>query len=256
MNHFLGLIILVTGMLALQVSRLNNIVNSSSQISISELEVRQDLEQARLDILEGAPSLGFDNLIANWIFLDFLQYFGNVGQRNQVGYTLSPKFFNIIIDRDPRFITPYLYLSHSVSIYAAQPEQAVSLMETGLESLSPNLPPRSYFIWRYKAIDELLFLGDSEAAKNSYEMAANWAEQSSHPDAESVAQASRRTAEFLEENSSSRAAQISSWAQVLVRAVDSYTVQLATERIESLGGTIIVSETGRVSVRYRPDDEP
>ena len=57
----------------------------------------------RLQMAQQVPSFGFDNLIADWYFLGFLQYFGDQEIRQETGYQVSPDFFRIILDRDPRF---------------------------------------------------------------------------------------------------------------------------------------------------------
>jgi hypothetical protein len=248
------LVLLAFGLSIIQVNRLNSLLNPSDTLTDSDLAAEQRVDELRLSLLKELPTLGFDNLVANWTFLNFLQYFGDTPLRSKVGYTLSPEFFEVIVGRDPRFMLSYLYLTNSTSIYAAQPEQAVALMAQGLESLAPDLPSNSYLVWRYKAVDQLLFLGDSAAARESFDSAADWAEQSSDPEATSVAAISRQTARFLETNPSSRAAQISSWAQVLAGAVDDTTRNLAITRIEDLGGEVVVSGRGIASVNYRPDD--
>ena len=110
-------------------------------------------------------------------------------------------------------------------------------------------------MWRFKAIDELLFLGDGVAAKQSYENSANWAKQSWDEEAPLVAQLSAQTAQFLAKNPVSRTAQISAWTQVLLSAKDEQTQKIATERIELLGGTVVVNNGGQVSVQFNIYDE-
>ncbi|MFE4107917.1 MAG: hypothetical protein ACTS3T_10800 [Almyronema sp.] len=236
-------------------SRLNAILTSGNSLAAVEVSTAQETsERLRLAVLRQLPSFGFNNLVADWAFLNFLQYFGDDAVREQVGYTISPYYFEVIVEKDPRFIEPYLYLSNSVSMYAAQPNVAVALMDKGLPFLKPQVPPKSYLVWRYKGIDELLFLGDGEAAQKSFALAADWAEASSDPQSNAVAEASRNTAEFLARNPSSKAAQVSAWASILVRAVDDRTRAIAIRNIESLGGTITADQQGRVTVDFRLDD--
>jgi len=70
-----------------------------------------------------------------------LQYFGNREHRDVTGYGLSGDFFEVIIDREPYAYDPYIFLSSSLTLYAAQPERAVELQAKGLQSLTPELPP-------------------------------------------------------------------------------------------------------------------
>jgi len=227
---------------------------STANQSLTELQAEEQQENLRLALLQKIPDFGYSNLIANWTFLSFLQYFGNADARNRVGYRISPEFFEVIVGKDPYFLLPYLYLSASTSIFAGDPDRAVGLMAQGVSTMTPETPERGYLVWRYMGIDQLLFLGDGEAARESFATAADWADQSTLPEAESVAQASRQTAHFLEQNPASKAAQISAWVQIASFAVDDETRRQAVERIESLGGEVLADERGRITVRYRTDE--
>lgn len=255
LTSFVLSLLFVASTLGLQQQRLRNMqVSSITQSSKSAL-IRQDQRDLlRLSLLSEMPTFGFENLIANWTFLNFLQYFGDNDSRSQVGYRVSPEFFEVIVDKDPLFIHPYLYLSTSTSLFAGEPERSVDMMTRGLSAMTPQTPEGGYRVWRYMGLDQLLFLGDGVAAQQSFEMAAAWADQSSEPEAESIAQISRQTAAFLAENPVSKAAQISGWIQVASMAIDDETRLIAIERIEALGGTIIVSEQGRISVQYNVNE--
>jgi hypothetical protein len=244
--------LMLVGVLKIQHQRLQQL-GAAGQETPAQLTLAEQQEQLRLSVLQKAPSFGFDNLVANWTFLGFLQYFGNVPARSQLGYRLSPEYFEVIVKKDPYFITPYLFLSTSTSLYAALPERSVGLMAQGLASMTPAVPAGGYLVWRYKGIDQLLFLGDGAAARESFETSASWADQSSDPQAAAIAQASRQTAEFLAQNPASKAAQISAWVQVINLAVDQQTQDLAVQRIQALGGQILVLEDGQVTVQYRVD---
>jgi hypothetical protein len=122
-------------------------------------------------------------------------------------------------------------------------------MEKGLKSLSPQGPPQSYYVWRYKATDELLFLGDAQAARKSYEKAAEWASVHSDEESKNIARISRQTAGFLARNPVSKRAQVSAWAMVLNNATDDRTRELAISRIAALGGEVSFTPQGAVKLR-------
>lgn len=222
--------------------------------SPEEIALQDQQETLRLRVLRQSPALGFDNLVADWTFLNFLQYFGNIDVRRQAGYSVSPEFFEVIVNKDPRFVNPYLFLSTSTSLFAGQPERAVDLMQQGTAAMTATVPEGGYRVWRYKGIDQVLFLGDGDGARQSFLIAAAWADQSTEPEAAYVAEASRQTAAFLAENSASKAAQISAWIQVINLAIDPQVQNIAVERIQALGGEILALEGGRVTVRYRTDE--
>lgn len=228
----------------MQVPRLEQLRGNSQTASESEIRQEVNAEAARLSLLKQMPSFGFDNLLANWTFLNFVQYFGDNDARTKSGYGLTPNYFEIILDRDPRFIQAYTFLSTSGSMYAAMPERSTEIMQRSLSRLKPNVPPDSFYAWRQLAIDQLLFVGDSAAARRSFETAAAWARQSSLPGSERVAEISERTAAFLARNPNSKSAQISAWGLVLGNARDDRTRRIAIERIEALGGQVVPDANG------------
>jgi hypothetical protein len=243
------------GIGGLQVPRLNKLIERGKTASLENIKTEVELETLRLRLLQKAPTLGFNNLIANWVYLGFLQYFGDELARGQTGYELSPAYFEIIVDRDPRFLGSYISLTASVSLYAGKPEKSVALMAKGLKSMSAKIPPQSYYVWRYKAIDELLFLADIKSAQQSFAKAAEWASVYSDPESKNVAKLSRRTAEFLAGNPDKkriRIAQESSWGLVLTNALntnDRRTRDQVIRQIEARGGKVTISQEGGVSVQ-------
>ncbi|MEB3268449.1 MAG: hypothetical protein VKJ09_07915 [Leptolyngbya sp.] len=227
-------VVLMAGIAACQLPRLRAQTQPQT-LNPDEIAAAQTLTAAQLDLLKTAPSLGFDNLIADWTFLNFLQYFGDREARTASSYGVTPKFFEVIVSHDPYFRLPYVFLSGTVSLFAGQPETAVALLDEGLSHLSPTFPPDSYLLWRYKAIDELLFLGDSTAARQSFATAADWAAQSPLPGADESARRARETAEFLRQNPTSPEVQVDAWLQVWANAVNEDVRESVRQRIRNLG---------------------
>ncbi|MEQ8975850.1 MAG: hypothetical protein RIE73_36385 [Coleofasciculus sp. C1-SOL-03] len=246
------LCIIVVG--GLQIPQLNQLQGKGETPSPTELQRQIEAEKVRLNLLQKVPTFGFDNLLADWVFLNFLQYFGDDQARDVTGYQLSPDYFEVILTRDPRFLDAYFFLSGSTSLYAGMPDRSVELMEEGLQQLSPQVPRKSYYIWRYKAIDELLFLGDAQAARQSFEKAAEWASTYEDEESQYVASISRQTAQFLERNPSSKSAQVSAWSMVLQNAMDDRTRQRAINQIEALGGKVVTTPEGAVKIQLPQRD--
>ncbi|WP_066380185.1 hypothetical protein [Anabaena sp. CA = ATCC 33047] len=244
----------ILGIGSLQWPRLQKLLNSQQYTALETLETELAAEKLRLKLLKQLPSFGYDNLIANWAYLNFLQYFGDDEIRARTGYSLSPEYFEIIIERDPRFLKAYLSLSTSTSLYAAMPERAIALMEKGLKSLSPKVPAKSYYAWRYKGIDELLFLGNAQAAQQSFTAAANWASEYTDDESKFIAFTSQKTAEFLSSNPNSKYAQISTWAMILNNPVDDRTRKRAITAIERLGGQVVTNPDGTNSIKFPETD--
>jgi hypothetical protein len=246
---FIGLLL---GLVTLQRQRLATLQTDTT--TSASFEQQDRATASALSLAQKMPTFGFNNLVANWTFLQFLQYFGDSEVRAQAGYDLSPEFFRVIIPKDPFYRYFYLFLSGSSSNYAGQPEHTIEIINQGLERLTPTLPPDSFYIWRYRGVDELLYLGDGKAAQKSFQTAAEWARQSPHPDAPFMADNSQRTADFLANNPLSKQAQVNAWASVLANAFDDATRQKAIDRIEALGGQVTISETGGISLQFPEDD--
>jgi hypothetical protein len=198
--------------------------------------------QLQLQVLERMPTFGFDNLLADWVFLQYLQYFGNHEVRRQTGYQLNDDHFDLITQLDPRFVEVYPFLSNGISIYQAKPETSVRYINRGIEKLSPTMHPRAFLLWVYKAMDQLLLLGDIDGAIYSYKKAADWVEQSpAREEYPQYASSYRQRAQFLQKNPESKQIRLMGWADVYSRAVrtkDKYTQQRALQEIRDLGAKI------------------
>ena len=194
--------------------------------------LKQEQEQTRLlDWQKRSPNLGFSNLMADWSYLNFVQYFGDRNARETIGYKLVPDYFATVSAIDPHFTKAHLNLSIANSMYAGKPEKTIALMEEVLESTNPQSEDAA-FLWTSKGLDELLFMGDRQAAINSYEMAAKWAEDLTVKDLELALQS---TSEIdLKE------AQVRAWSSVLVHVKDHHRKREIIDKISNLQADISV----------------
>ncbi|NJR50243.1 MAG: hypothetical protein HC780_12410 [Leptolyngbyaceae cyanobacterium CSU_1_3] len=233
----------LAGVVATQRSQLNR----SSQWTVNPQQAEQQ-EALRLQLLQKTPTLGYDNLIANWTFLSFLQYYGDDVAREQTGYSLSPQFFDIITRRDPRFTDIYLFLSGTLSYELGQPQLAVDLMKRGTDALSPEIDPGAFRVWHYRSLDQLLLLGDTRGAIHSLEMASQWA--AAVPTYRETAPLFQRTADFLKRDPDSKLVRFQAWGTVFNQAQqtgDRKTQDRARQELLALGGLERVTPDG---VRY------
>ncbi|NJK61084.1 MAG: hypothetical protein HC918_13765 [Oscillatoriales cyanobacterium SM2_1_8] len=109
-----------------------------------------------------------------------------------------------------------------------------------MPSLDPKLQPEAFLVWRFRAIDELLFLGDGVAARASFLQAADWAEKAVVGSADGddlrwVANLSRQTAAFLAQNPASLPARRSAWKSILALARDRKAEARAVLELRALG---------------------
>ncbi len=210
---------------------------------VAQQETQQ--EALRLKMLKTLPSFGFDNLIADWTFLKFLQYFGDDEARNVTGYNLSADYFDIVTRHDPRWVEIYPFLSVAVSFYQAKPEIAVKLMERGTSVLSPQIDPQAWRVWRNKGLDELLLLGDTQQSARSHEMAADWVEKT--PSGPKLAPMFRATADFLRRDPDSIPVRFAAWSAVYYQTNDKFVRMRARQALVKLGAVVRKDRDGNES---------
>jgi hypothetical protein len=246
---FPGLLILssAVGTVYLQLQTTKQSQNIATKTQYQQAEKEQKIS---LDFLKRSPNLGFDNIIADWIYLNFIQYFGDTTARDQTSYELSSQYFEAIVDRDPRFVMAYSLLDPATSLFAGQASRSVEIMDKGLKTLTKNIPD-AYLVWTYKGIDELLFLGKGKEAQQSYEKAAEWALYQGDEKSILLGKRFAEMAKFLENNHDSKKAQAGSWLMVLSNAKDKKTVDIALDKIRRLGGKVNI-EGNIVNVSF-PD---
>jgi tetratricopeptide (TPR) repeat protein len=238
----------------LQSPQLASLKRSYKDANKATLQQAHAQAKIQLAAAKTLPTLGFRNIVADWYFIDFVQYFGDEAARKQTGYALALDYFDIIVDRDPRFLYAYYYLSATGSLYAGQPERSVGLMAKGLSAMTPKIPARGYYIWRLKSTDELLFLGKVPDAQRSMETAIEWASQYDDPDSKNAIRASQRTVNYLKRNPKSKQAQFSAWNMVLSNAPDRQVIKRAIGEIRALGGKVSISPTGEFKIEAPAGD--
>lgn len=229
--------IALVGVVWMQRSRLNQ-----PSLWVSDPQAAEQQEAWRLTLLKQTPTFGFDNLLADWTFLNFLQYYGDTPLRKATGYSLSPEYFDLITRLDPRFVETYLFLSGSISYQLGKPETAVALMERGAAQLSPQIHPNAYLVWRFKGLDELLLLGDVPASIHSHEMAAQWAADSPNRD---LAPIFAQTARFLRKDPNSVLARFQAWTMVYEQATasrDKATQARAKRELLAIGAQVSIKD--------------
>jgi hypothetical protein len=240
--RFLIPLLLLTGVLSLQNSKISQIASQDKTDYLKE----ENSTRAILNLQKNLPAFGFHNLVADWNFLGYIQYFGDGKAREQTGYSLIPDFFEIMSERDPHFIQAYLQMSTANSIYAARPDKTVEFMNKILRSLSPETSPLSPYVWIYKGVDEILYLGNLKAAQNSYEMASKWASIQGN---KYMADQTAATAQFLASNPNPKKAQISAWATILTTTPDQKTQRYALDKMRSLGAEVFITPQGQLQIK-------
>lgn len=208
----------------------------------------QEQEEARsLDWQKRSPNWGYSNLKADLSYLNFVQYFGDKEARETIGYKLVPDYFEAIAHIDPRFTTAHLRLSIANSMYAGDPEKTIALMQQILDSIEP-ISEEAVAVWTSKGLDELLFMGDKEAAIESYKMAEQWAVlvqggRSQEHTVKDLEEALKSTSEIeLKE------AQLRAWSSVLVHIKDHQRRREIIDRIDRIKDEILVLQQSEAEI--------
>jgi hypothetical protein len=181
--------------------------------------------------------------------LQFIQYFGDTQARESTGYPLVTDYFETLVDKDPYFTQAFLSFSTANSLFAAQPQKTVALIDKVLKSAPPNLPGYPFLLWTYKAADEILFLGDLEAAKHSYENAAEWARFRKDALGNEMAARYEKSAAFLATKPDPTQAQIGAWVNILSTARDEKTATYVIEQLKNLGVEVSISDDRKLNIK-------
>ena len=226
-------VVAIAGIIAIQIPRLQSITATT----IATEEAQRE-EAVRLSLLNRSPSFGFNNVLADWAFLNLVQYDGDSETRKQVGYPLAPMYFDTITRLDPRFVSSYIFLSGIMSYQMGKPEEAIALMNRGTDALTPKDDPRAFLVWRLKGLDQLLMLGDASSAAKSYDKAGDWALQSTEAETRLTGPIFKQTAEFLRTDPNNKTLLLWSWTTIFDQAVvtrDEKTQERARKKLLEIG---------------------
>lgn len=244
------LAISLSGVISLQRWQLQKLTTDVNR----NYEKEEETQRLVLKLQSKTPRLGFNNLWADWNYLQYIQYFGDNPARDVTGYTLLPKFFETIVKEDPRFVRALLSLSTANTLYGVSPKTTVKLLNQALAHITPEVDPLTPYVWSYKGVDEMLFLAEIKAAQNSYQMGADWALKTNAEDKEAVAKRNQETADFLANNPDSKKARVAAWMFILGGAINENTQKLAIKEIISLGGKISVTPEGNLKIEFPEED--
>ncbi|MCT7982232.1 hypothetical protein NG796_02880 [Laspinema sp. A4] len=212
---------------------------------LAQTDPRQAEQQEALQVqmLRRSPTLGFDNMIANYAFLKWVQYFGDEEIRDQIGYALNQEYFDVITRLDPRFAEMYPFISTAVSFAQGEPELGIEYMDRGLAVLSPEINPKAFLVWRFKGLDQLLLLGDIPGSIESHERAAQWARGTEYDDYADLYQSA---ADFLRTEPDSTGVRLWAWNEVYQNSINESVKQRAEQEILKLGASKQINEEGQV----------
>jgi hypothetical protein len=227
-----------------------NIDKSEKKLSTEDYKKLVKDEKTHLGFLSHVPSMGIDNIIADWGYLRFIQYFGDVPARDKTGYGLLPKYYQLLVDKDPHFTDALSKLDVATSLFGGQPETSAGFLGRALSKIPKkfitSVPP--YYLWRAKGNNELLFAGDVDAAEESYRHSIEWAKAYDDDESRRMIDINKSSLEFLANNPDSREARIGAWVGILANKPDKKTVERVIKEIKALGAQVVVEPNGNIKV--------
>ena len=239
------------GVISLQNQELR-LSNRSKQMD--DFFAGQESQKQSLSLSRRLPSVGFNNIVADWIYLNFIQYFGDTLIREKKGYELCPDYFKSLIKKDPAFVDAVLILDICTSVFDGQPLKSLDNLLISVNSMNPHMisiNTRPYYVWKALGTGQLLFTDDPLKTVQSYRQAIDWAKVYSDEPAQRFIQNLSSSIEFLSKNPDSKLARIGAWANILGTNPDKKTLTRVIKEIELLGGKVETTGEGRFSVKLR-----
>lgn len=199
-------------------------------------------------------SLGYGSLAASWLWMEFIQYYGDTPARRREGYSLTYDYLDKITQLDDQFLRAYRYIAVTVGFSAGQPQLADQLMQRGLEAMTPQTQPEGYRLHLDRAVNYFLLLGDPEAGRRSYYAAGQWFQQAGLQGDQP--EGWRQLGDRLVESPDSEEVQFMVWYQVFNSTADPVTQERALIEMSQLGGQMERDHEGRLRVIPPWDLEP
>jgi hypothetical protein len=182
-------------------------------------------------------SLGYDQLLADWYWLGFVQYIGDGDARTKDHYVLAESYIDLITGLDPRFVQPYWFAAFIIGSEQHQPQRAAELIEKGL-SANPN----TWYLPFIAGINQYLYAHNEVAAAKYYRMAAKF------PDAPKWLD---RQANILEARIPSYIKEINIWDNIYRSSQDPLVKQRAREKLIVLWAHVYKSSTAQIRQKAR-----
>ncbi|HEY9772424.1 MAG TPA: hypothetical protein V6C81_01300 [Planktothrix sp.] len=114
-------------------------------------------------------ALGYDQLLADWYWLSFVQYVGDVPARAKDQYAEAPKYLDLIVGLDPRFTKAYYFAAFIIGSEMHEPQRAAEFIERGLRANQDD-----WYLPFVAGINQYLYAHNEIAAAKYYRMAAKY----------------------------------------------------------------------------------
>lgn len=114
-------------------------------------------------------ALGYDQLVADYYWLEFIGYFGDSQARSRDNYALAHQYLELVTALDPNFVQPYWFAAFAVGAEEKRPLTAAKIIERGIACNQDN-----WYLPYIAGINMYLFAHDDLQAARYYRMAAKF----------------------------------------------------------------------------------
>lgn len=169
-------------------------------------------------------SLGFDQLLADFYWLCFVQYMGDTEARKIDHYADAEKYADIVASLDPKFLKVYYFSAFIIGSEQHRPDLAAEIIDRGIAANQDN-----WYLPFIAGINQYLYAHDEVRAAKYYRMAAKF------PDAPKWL---GRQAEILEAKIPSLIKETNVWDSIYRSSSDSVVRERARAKLATLWLTV------------------
>lgn len=117
----------------------------------------------------GLVSMGFDQVLADYYWLQFVGYVGDTKMRKLDKYSKADRYIDLITGLDPQFVQAYWFATFTVGGDQKQPKRAAELIDRGIKA-----NPDNWYLPFIAGVNQILYAKDDIAAAKYYRMAAKF----------------------------------------------------------------------------------
>jgi tetratricopeptide (TPR) repeat protein len=206
--------------------------------------IQQDSsEETTLNTLAKLPNFGNRNLVADFLWLRFSQYFGDTQARAKSGYGLSYKYLETITNKDPHFENPYRIANLAIAYRMGRVDLADTLLVKGIRE-----NPNAYLIWQARGFLHFLYTGDIAKAVYCFRQNAGLAVAVGGNRLQHWGNYWFAMSRYLEVSKSNVWTRRQIWMEVYANSSDASTQELALAQLNKLG--VFLSKDGLLIARF------
>ncbi len=114
-------------------------------------------------------ALGYDQLLADFYWLAFVNYVGDDSARTIDHYAMADKYLDLVTGLDPRFVQPYWFCAFTVGAEQKRPLRANEIIKRGIRANQNN-----WYLPYIAGVNLYLFAHDEVGAAKYYQAASKF----------------------------------------------------------------------------------